>query len=309
MQQNVPAPLYRDPIFDSPADPMVIRSHLDGRFYLFYTQRRATAQVDGVSNCYGTAIGVAQSDDGGAHWHYRGALDLDFEFGHNTFWAPEIVFDEPTSLYHMFVTYIQGVYMDWGGDACLEHYISRDLFTWEHQSGLSFGSSRIIDPCLYPLPSGGWRMWYKDENQDSHTCYADSPDLYHWTYGGQVITDCRHEGPNVFALGGYYWMLVDVWQGQGIYRSEDLLHFTRQTGGNLLESGTGTRPRDNTMGRHADVYTVGDKGYVLYFTHPNTGDDAAYCRTCLQMAQVTVENGRLVCDRNKEFSVDWRQQD
>ena len=27
---NVPAPLYRDPIYDGPADPMVIRKESDG---------------------------------------------------------------------------------------------------------------------------------------------------------------------------------------------------------------------------------------------------------------------------------------
>ena len=37
----IPAPLYRDPIYDGSADPMVIRRESDGLFYMFYTQRRA----------------------------------------------------------------------------------------------------------------------------------------------------------------------------------------------------------------------------------------------------------------------------
>ena len=54
----IPAPLYRDPIFDGPADPMIIRKASDGKFYMFYTQRRANQQVVGVSFAYGTAIGA-----------------------------------------------------------------------------------------------------------------------------------------------------------------------------------------------------------------------------------------------------------
>ena len=105
---KIKAPLYRDPIYDGAADPMVIRKESDGKFYMFYTQRRANQQVENVSFCYGTKIGVAESEDG-ANWHYRGALDLDFEFGHNTFWAPEIIFNPEENLYHMYVSYITGV--------------------------------------------------------------------------------------------------------------------------------------------------------------------------------------------------------
>ena len=42
--------------------------------------------------------------------------------------------------------------------------------------------SRIIAPCCFRLPSGKWRMWYKDEKQNAATCYADSDDLYEWEY-------------------------------------------------------------------------------------------------------------------------------
>lgn len=87
---NVPAPLYRDPIYDGAENPMIIKNEQNSLYYLFYTQRRANRQMADVSYCYGSPIGVAESADG-ANWHYRGALDLEFEFGHNTYWAPEIV--------------------------------------------------------------------------------------------------------------------------------------------------------------------------------------------------------------------------
>ena len=51
----IPAPLYRDPIWDGAADPMVIRKEENGKYHMFYTQRRAMQQVEGVSYCYGSA--------------------------------------------------------------------------------------------------------------------------------------------------------------------------------------------------------------------------------------------------------------
>ena len=108
----IPAPLFRDPIYDGAADPMVIRKESDGLFYMFYTQRRANQLVAGVSYCYGSRIGVAESENG-RDWYYRGALDLEFEFGQNTFWAPEVLW--ANGRYHMFVSYITGVPDSWRG--------------------------------------------------------------------------------------------------------------------------------------------------------------------------------------------------
>ena len=37
----LPAPLFRDPIYDCPTDPTVIWNREEEQWYLFYTQRRA----------------------------------------------------------------------------------------------------------------------------------------------------------------------------------------------------------------------------------------------------------------------------
>ena len=297
---KIKAPLYRDPIYDGAADPMVIRKESDGKFYMFYTQRRANQQVENVSFCYGTKIGVAESEDG-ANWHYRGALDLDFEFGHNTFWAPEIIFNPEENLYHMYVSYITGVYSDWGGNASIEHYTSPDLFYWDHVGGLSFGSARIIDPCCFRLPNGKWRMWFKDERQYSNTCYADSDDLYEWTYRGMATQDQPQEGPNVFEFAGKYWMIADIWAGLAVYSSDDCENFSRQTSNILVENGT--RPDDNHKGGHADIFVTGGRAFIIYFTHP---DPSIPTRSSVQMAELKVEDGILTCDRNQEIDCDWR---
>ncbi|MCR5264807.1 MAG: glycosyl hydrolase [Clostridiales bacterium] len=295
----IPAPLYRDPIYDGAADPMIIRKESDGLYYMLYTQRRANQQVGGVSFAYGTDVGIAESRDG-EYWYYRGALDLDFEFGKNTFWAPEAVFDPASGLYHMFVTYIRGVHFEWKGDASIRHYVSRDLFRWEDRGGLSFGSTRIIDPCLFPLPGGGWRMWYKDERRGSPTCYADSADLYSWEYRGVAAGDQPQEGPNVFEFGGRYWLIADVWDGLAVYSSGDLERFGRQDG-NILR-GSGTRRDDQGRGGHADVFVENGRAFIVYFTHPEGTP-----RSSVQMAELKIEGGRLVCDRDAEFDAGWRE--
>ncbi len=297
---KVLSPLYKDPIYDGAADPMVIRKESDGKFYMFYTQRRANQQVENVSYCYGTAIGVAESSDG-VQWHYRGALDLDFEFGHNTYWAPEIIYSPMDGLYHMYVSYIVGVYSNWGGDASIEHYTSSDLFYWDHVGSLSFGSSRIIDPCCFRLPDGKWRMWYKDERQRSATCYADSDDLYTWEYKGIATGDEPQEGPNVFEFAGKYWLIADIWKGQAVYSSDDCEHFIRQNENILVEDGL--RKDDNFRGAHADVFITGDRAFIIYFTHPDPNYPP---RSAIQMAELKVVNGVLTCDRNAEIHCDWR---
>lgn len=292
---KIPAPLFRDPIWDGAADPMVIRKEEDGKYYMFYTQRRAMQQVEGVSYCYGSAIGVAESPDG-LHWHYRGALDLEFEFGHNTFWAPEIVYDPEQALYHMFVTYIQGIRCRWEGDTSMEHYTSRDLFRWDRVGPVDLGSRKAIDACVARTPEGLWRMWYRDERHDVVTCYADSPDLYRWEPRGIAAGDCAQEGPNVFTYGGKHWLVSDVWDGFAVYRSEDMEHFTRQPE-NILREGS-SRPLDGVKGGHGDVFFLEGEPFVVYFTHPYTGED--HPRTVIQLAPLAVEDGKLVCRREGE---------
>ncbi|MDQ0116797.1 hypothetical protein J2T15_006284, partial [Paenibacillus harenae] len=77
----------------------------------------------------------------------------------------------------------------------------------------------MIDACVFQLPNGRFRMWFKQQN---HTYAADSKDLYDWQPIGPVITERGHEGPNVFHLKGYYWLIIDEWRGQGVFRSDDL---------------------------------------------------------------------------------------
>ena len=300
------APLFRDPIYDGAADPTIIWNREEQSWWILYTNRRATAEGQGVAWCHGTDIGVASSPDGQA-WLYRGTLrGLEFEPGRNTFWAPEVLWHAGT--YHMYVSYVRGVPTHWGYGRDIVHYTSANLWDWTFQSILPLSSPQVIDACVFQLPDGSWRMWYKDETHQAHSYEANSPDLAHWTVHGPVVSDCSHEGPNVFRWREAYWMVTDYWHGLGVYRSTDLRSWTRQA--DILDV-PGTRLEDGSLGHHADVLVQGDEAFIFYFTHPEvTGMAAenavwtyAMRRTSLQAARLELRDGQLVCDRNADLDL------
>ena len=265
MVLKTPAPLYEDPIFGGPSDPCVIWNEQEKEWWMFYTQRRVAGCLPGVSAVHGTRIGIAVSRDA-KEWLYRGCAEgLEWEWGHNTFWAPEVI--SADGIYHMFVTYIRGVPQTWTGQASIVHYSSDNLRCWQFRDILDLHSKRVIDACVAETDGGSFKLWYKDEQRSSHTCAAVSRDLVKWECVGEEITDCPHEGPNVFTLGGVHWMITDTWKGLGVYRSEDFIHWRRQK--TDLLAWPGIRPGDAEIGNHADVVVSGEEGYLFYFVHPD----------------------------------------
>jgi hypothetical protein len=304
---TAPAPLFRDPIHDGATDPVVVRHRARDEWWMFYTARRATAPGPGVAWVHGSDVGVAVSTDGGTNWLYRGTVQgLETGPGRDTFWAPEVLWAE--GRYHMFVTHIRGVPDRWEGhDRTILHYVSDDLVGWEPRGACEVGSPRAIDAAVHPLPAGGYRMWFKDEEHGSHTYCADSADLETWGPARPVITDREHEGPNVFALAGRYWLIVDEWRGLGVYDSDDLDAWHRN---GLILNAAGTRPDDADHGWHADVVVTSTAARVFYFTHPERsslppdGEESyRHRRSSIQVAGLRVVDGRLVCDRDEEVAV------
>ncbi|MCW2804727.1 MAG: hypothetical protein QOF52_998 [Propionibacteriaceae bacterium] len=300
------APLFRDPIFDGAADPTVIYNPLEQAWWMVYTNRRTTITLEeGLSWLFGSDLGVASSSDGGASWHYRGILEgLPFEWGRGTFWAPEIFAHD--GIFHMYVSYIRGIPSP-GADLPMHihHYTSPDLISWTHHGPLPLNSDRVIDACVIERPGGGFRMWYKDQAGGSVTWAADSDDLFDWTVIGQVLaTPTGHEGPNVFAFGGYYWLLVDSWAGQLAYRSTDV--DTWEPAGTILAGQHGerfARTDDVGPGLHADVVVDGDRAWAFYFTHPDRPGQhhptIRSRRSSIQVVELKVVDGQLVCDRDQ----------
>lgn len=294
--------LYRDPVYDGATDPLVVIR--EGVWWMFYTQRRANHPDPGpgVAWVHGTRIGVAHSPDG-VRWTYAGTLEPDAAglslvpgappaVTTVTHWAPEVIHDG--TRWRMYLTEIDGVPDRWDGYARrIVEYISDDLTSWRRVGPLKLSSDRVIDAAVARCPDGRWRLWYKDEAADSVTMVASSSDLRTWSLDGVAIGGRPHEGPGVFALGGWWWMIVDEWRGMGVYRSVDALGWERQGGADevilgALPSALGSSPSPSALpgpgvsalpagsprGHHGASVREGDRLWYYFFGHPSAAGDA-----------------------------------
>ena len=294
-------PLFRDPVHDGAADPVVCWNRQERKWFLFYTNRRATVpNTPGVSWVHGTRIGIAQSSDGGATWKYRGTADIDYGEGLYTHWAPEVI--EHQGTYHMYLTFVPGIFTDWNAPRDIIHLTSKNLLKWNYQSTLKLASDRVIDATVLQLPDGTWRLWYKNERDHSYIYCADSRDLFTWENRGKAIGDQSGEGAKVFRWKGRYWMVVDVWDGLSVYSSDDCQNWKRQRSNLLREPGE--TPTDRGRGGHPDVVVSGDRAFLFYFIHQG-GRDAdptdpyARRRSVIQVVELEYNDGEITCDRDK----------
>ncbi len=112
----VPRPLYQDPPFDAPTDPVLCFNQKQNKWFMYYTARRAKAEnAPGVQWIHGSNIGMAESSDGGATWTYRGTADINYGKDDHpndyTYWAPEVIWHD--GFYHMYLSYVPGIFNDW----------------------------------------------------------------------------------------------------------------------------------------------------------------------------------------------------
>ncbi|WP_207427020.1 family 43 glycosylhydrolase [Pedobacter sp. SYSU D00535] len=295
-------PLFRDPIFDGAADPVVIWSKKEKKWFMFYTNRRAKAEgLDGVTWVHGTRIGIAESTDGGATWKYRDTANINYRPTPDyTHWAPDVF--EHNGLYHMYLTYVPGVFTTWNHPRNILHLTSKDLLNWEYKSTLKLINDKVIDATVFQLSDGIWRMWYNNERDGKSIYYADSKDLENWELKGKAVGDRGGEGPKVFRWKGKFWMLVDNWAGMGLYHSEDFTNWTKQPNRILEQPGKG--PEDQAIGGHADVVVSDDRAFVFYFTHPGRvkkpfADSEETRRSLIQVVELELQDGNVIADRDK----------
>jgi len=264
---------------------------------MIYTQRRATSPRPDVTGVHGSDLGIASSPDG-HNWLYRGTIaGLEFEPGRNTWWAPEIIYHN--GIYHMYVSYVKGMPVNWNRPRSIIHYTASDLWKWKLEDILDLGAERVIDACVAKIPSGLWRMWYKNESDNSNSYYADSDDLYNWTPKGKALSFDPHEGANVFSLSGRWWYICDLWRGQGVFRSDDCAAW--EYCGLILDK-PGKREGDNAIGNHADVVAQGEEAFIFYFTHPQRdANNKPAPFTSIQVARITTDGTALFCNRDEDF--------
>ena len=300
-----PKPLFRDPVYDGAADPVVVWNRRERKWFMLYTNRRAKAtNAPGVEWVHGTRIGVAESADGGATWRYRGTAQVDYGAEDYTHWAPDVVYHAGT--YHMYLTVVPGIFKDWNATRHIVHLTSADLLNWKYESTLRLASDKVIDAAVARLPDGTWRMWYNNERDKKSIYYADSPDLYRWRERGKALGE-RGEGPKVFRWKNRYWMVIDVWRGLAVYGSDDMAKWTRQPA-HILEA-PGSGPDDAVKGGHADVVVSGGRAFLFYFTHPGRRgadekkDGYEQRRSSIQVVELEHRDGEIVCDRDRQTRV------
>ncbi|MDP4261256.1 MAG: family 43 glycosylhydrolase [Bacteroidota bacterium] len=305
-QEAAAKPLFDDPVCHGAADPVVVWNSQAKSWWMFYTNRRATlTDSTGVAWVHGTRIGIAESKDGRT-WKYRDTANINYrpDSGY-TFWAPDI--NENKGLYHMYLTYVPGIFNNWNHPRHIIHLTSKDLMNWQYESTLNLVNDKVIDPSIFQLPDGSWRLWYNNEKDGKSIWYADSKDLYHWEDKGKAIA-ARGEGPKTFQWRGKYFMIVDVWKGMEIYSSDDLLHWTKQPSRILEEPGKGLD--DQAIGGHCDVVVNNDRAYVFYFTHPGRRKDKPAVRnsfedkrSVIQLAELKYANGEITCNRDEPAKI------
>lgn len=312
-----PKPVFRDPVYDGAADPVVIWNPLEKKWWMYYTNRRATmTELPGVSWVFGTPIGIAESEDG-ANWKYAGVAyfpDLPAECGGKdaTLWAPDIVKGDDGK-WHMFLSVVPGIDTKWGLPGFISHLTSTDMRNWKYEKRLSQLGTRVIDSDLLQMPDGMWRMYYKDQTKYSHINMTESKDLYNWSDPKEVLK-ISGEGPVAFQWKGFYWLIIDTWNGQTVHRSIDGNNWIVQPNGPLLPDDEGTGKDDVPNGLHANVVISNNRVYMYYFTHPGrTGvdkkkDTFEQRRTSIQVVELKLNDaGWITVNRNKPTYVNMLQ--
>lgn len=309
-------PLYIDPVYNGSTDPMVCYNYNAKRWYMYYTSRRSNvAGLGGIESVHGSPIGIAASDDGGATWRYIGNCNIDYHPDENpTYWAPEVIEHEGT--YHMYLTYVPGIFNTWDHPRDIVHLTSSNGIDWKTRSVLKLAVRKVIDACIIRMPDGLWRLWYNNETDNKSIYYAESRDLYNWIDKGKVNINTTGEGPNVFYWHGRYFMIVDEWKGLSVFSSPDALNWTKQDeylisgipdksdvtaalqqSGNQAGNTQINRQRfiDGTRGNHADVQISNGRAYMFYFSNIPSSmkmrGSAVYVQELIYN-----ENGTLSCN-------------
>jgi len=147
-------PLYIDPVYNGSTYPMVCYNFNTSRWYMYYTSRRSNIPgLNGIESVHGSPIGIAASSDGGATWEYIGNCNIDYHPDENpTYWAPEVI--EYKGTYHMYLTYVPGIFTTWEYPRDIVHLTSRDCINCTTQSVLKLATQKVIDACIIRMPDG-----------------------------------------------------------------------------------------------------------------------------------------------------------
>lgn len=304
-QKTAPKPVFDDPVYHGAADPVIVYNPAVKKWWMFYTNRRASITDSTVAWVHGTRIGIAESKDG-RKWKYVDTVNINYrpDPGY-THWAPDII--EAKDGWHMYLTYVPGTFTDWNHPRVIVHLQSTDLVNWSYLSMLQLINQKVIDASVYKVNDSLYRLWYNNEKDGKSIWYAESPDLKTWIDKGKAIA-ARGEGPKVFYWHDQYFMIVDAWKGMEVYSSTDLLKWTKQKERILEAPGKGKD--DQAIGGHCEVIVNNGRAFVYYFTHPGRRKDKPAVRgsfddkrSVIQVAELEYKDGQIVCDRDQPVKI------
>jgi hypothetical protein len=149
----------------------------------------------------------------------------------------------------------------------------------------------------YRVAEGGGIQW------------SETADLKTWTHHGKCAGEVNRKGagyqeaPYVFRFGGFFWMLTDPHKGLAVYRSQDGITWKQSR--TILEK-PGTGPQDGSLGRHPSVLVRDGRAFLFYHVEPRRPYPTPppeirrvdMKKSVLQIAELRVVDGHLVCDRD-----------
>jgi hypothetical protein len=306
--QTVPKPLFIDPHYHGSCDPEAVWNPERGETWIYYTARRSTREK---ASYVGTPIGVIASKNL-IDWEFKGYAAFDGVPGEKdmpvTFWAPGVIRRGDT--WHMFVTYKDNAEPPWGGKGVIRHYTapaSDPLNGWKLAGVPDFPQPDPIDATLIEV-DGKVRAYYRvAEGGGIH--WSETADFKTWTHHGKCPGDVNRKGagyqeaPYVFRFGKFFWMLTDPHKGLAVHRSDDGI--TWQQKPVILEK-SGTGPQDGSLGRHPSVLVRNERAFLFYHvepqrpypTPPPEKRSLDMKKSVLQVAEIRIVDGQLVCDRD-----------
>ncbi|KPL15702.1 MAG: hypothetical protein AMS26_06910 [Bacteroides sp. SM23_62] len=167
--------------------------------------------------------------------------------------------------------------------------------------------------------SGLFHIRYMYYDLDGRLSFAHkvSSDLSHWedrkfassgdAYNEEATGLSYEEAPYIFRWKGKNWLITDPHLGLYVYKSDDISHWDFQ--GVVLKE-AGNRPYDNSRGRHCSVAVLGDRAFIFYHVEYNRQYDGPSIynqsfenrKSVIQMAELELVDGQLVCNRDKEIT-------
>ncbi|MEL6695927.1 MAG: family 43 glycosylhydrolase [Bacteroidota bacterium] len=319
---TLPAPLFIDPNYHGSCDPEIIWNSHEKAWWIFYTARKGTDENTWV----GTPLGVISTHDL-KEWEFKGYCKFDGRGGKpladETFWAPAIISSE--GIYHMFVTYKPESVPNgnpWGGSpGKIVHYEApaEDLLNgWKRKGIIHDTSLSAIDATVYQQEDL-FHVWYKAKvpGQKNELYHQVTADFENWEAKGFSKSDVFNkkvtgsgfeEAPYIFQWKDAFWLITDPHKGLFVYKSSDAKNWKFQ--GTILKEG-GKLPMDNSRARHCSVAIIKGRAFIFYHVEPfrlYNGKSVAKQpvmnrRSVLQVAELKMEEGKIICDRNATLHI------